>query len=131
MPCLSAPISPPAIRCPRCKIAARLARAIPGSSRRRVALRQLERRLEEIAPGCRKRASIMSNASGGRRCRTRSHWSNSLGIYESLPREVRDKLKIAKGNVCAGCIRAKLKRYGLEQTLRDLDSARRIEKEKR
>ena len=72
----------------------------------------------------------MSNAAGSS-CHTRSRWGRSLEeIYNALPREIRDRIKITKSNVCAGCIRAKLRRNGLEHTLKRLDEARRCEREK-
>ena len=67
------------------------------------------------------------NATGAG-CGTRAHWGKSLQIYDALPREIRDRLKIARSNVCAGCVRARLKREGLEATLRQLDQARRLER---
>ena len=51
----------------------------------------------------------MSANGTGRACRTRAHWGKSLEIYDSLPRELRDRLKIPKNDLCDGCIRAKLR----------------------
>ena len=73
----------------------------------------------------------MTNSVGGRGCRSKSHWRDKWEIYDSLPREVRDKLKIARSNLCVGCIRNKLRRDGLEAVLKELDFQRRLCREKR
>jgi hypothetical protein len=54
-----------------------------------------------------------------------------MAIYDSLPREIRDKLKISRNNLCAGCVRNSLRRYGLDDELRSLDIERRFRREKR
>jgi hypothetical protein len=73
----------------------------------------------------------MSINSTGPGCRSKSHATHHMAIYDSLPREVRDKLKIANGNLCAGCIRNQLRRFGLDYLLSNLDFSRRFEREKR
>jgi hypothetical protein len=76
----------------------------------------------------------MSINSAGRGCRLKSHAgdpAHRMAIYDSLPREVRDKVKIARSSLCCGCIRNQLRREGLEAVLQDLDWASRFEKEKR
>jgi hypothetical protein len=79
----------------------------------------------------RQAARAMSINSTGRGCRSKSHAAHHMAIYDSLPREVRDKLKIANGNLCAGCIRNQLRRFGLDYLLSNLDFSRRFEREKR
>lgn len=72
----------------------------------------------------------MSGNSSGSGCRNRSHNGRGIEIYDALPREVRDKLKVARSNLCPGCVRNRLRREGLEATLRDLDFERRRRREK-
>jgi hypothetical protein len=60
-------------------------------------------------------------------CRRKGHRGTAahrMAIYDSLPREVRDKIKIANSPLCCGCIRADLRRDGLEAVLRELDIRR-------
>jgi hypothetical protein len=56
----------------------------------------------------------MSGNAIGRGCRTKSQHRDRWAIYEELPRELRDKLKIAKDNLCARCFRNELRRSGLK-----------------
>ena len=76
----------------------------------------------------------MSVNSTGRGCRRRAHQGDAahrMAIYDSLPREIRDELKIARNNLCAGCIRNELRWRGLERVLDSLDLERRYVHEKR
>jgi hypothetical protein len=76
----------------------------------------------------------MSTNSSGRGCRSRAHW-DAWAIYESLPREIRDALKIAESNLCCGCVRNHLRRYqkrwgpqtALQRMLADMARWRRTE----
>ncbi len=73
-----------------------------------------------------------ANASGpGPSCRGRNHYGKSMAIYDDLPREVRDKIKIAPTDLCCVCIRNKLRRSDLDVVLSDLDFQRRYRREKR
>jgi hypothetical protein len=72
------------------------------------------------------------NATGAG-CRSKSHGGDAahrMAIYDSLPHEVRDKVKIASESLCCGCIRNLLRRQGLEATLKRLDTWRRFHREK-
>ena len=62
-------------------------------------------------------------------CRSGSHYRERWAIYESLPREVRDRLKRARGNLCAGCVRNSIRRNALEFELKSLDRERRYRRE--
>lgn len=72
----------------------------------------------------------MSMNSSGRGCRSKSH-RDTFPIYEALPRAVRDKIKIARTDLCCGCLRNKLRRYGIDFVLDNLDNERRFRREKR
>ena len=74
---------------------------------------------------------MTANNTSGWHCRSRAHAGRSQEIYDALPREVRDRIKIAKTKVCCGCIRNRLRRVGLETLLAEMDRSRRIEREKR
>jgi hypothetical protein len=71
----------------------------------------------------------------GRGCRLTHGHQADLDIYETLPREVRDALKIAESNLCCGCVRNSLRRFqrwygpeeGLQMKLRELERWRRTE----
>jgi hypothetical protein len=81
------------------------------------------------------------NASGGSTCRSRPHYFERWEIYESLPVEIRDELKMARSNLYAGCIRATLRRQirtnggnqaaAISVVVNDLARARRMQKERR
>jgi hypothetical protein len=73
----------------------------------------------------------MSGNAIGRGCRTKSQHRDRWAIYEELPRELRDKLKIAKDNLCARCFRNELRRSGLKWVLAQLDMGRRARPERR
>jgi hypothetical protein len=77
----------------------------------------------------------MSDLNVGERsgpgCRSPSHYKDRWAIYDSLPREVRDQLKIARDNLCVGCVRNMLRREGLTTALMRLDRWRRMRREKR
>lgn len=73
----------------------------------------------------------MSGNASGPGCRSRAHFGKSMKIHHGLPREVRDKIKIAHTDLCSGCIRNKLRRLGFDPVLSDLDIQRRRKKEKR
>lgn len=72
----------------------------------------------------------MMNSRGRHGCRIKAHAAKRWEIYDSLPREVRDRLKIDKNNLCAGCIRVRIRREGLETVLEDLDTWRRLRRER-
>lgn len=75
----------------------------------------------------------MSINPTGRGCRTKSHWGDAahrMAIYDSVPREVRDQLKIAKVNACAGWIRNELRRDGLEAVVKRLETNRHYHPER-
>ena len=72
------------------------------------------------------------NVSGpGCKAKAHSGLAKQMEIYDGLPRKVRDKLKIARSNLCTGCVRNSLKRLGLEAELVSLDIERRFRREKR
>jgi hypothetical protein len=72
----------------------------------------------------------MSNSSA-RGCRRKGHYNNRWAIYDSLPREIRDELKIARTSLCAAYVRNRLRHEGLEQMLAHLSFRRRLQKERR
>jgi hypothetical protein len=74
--------------------------------------------------------AAMSVNSGGAGCRSRAH-NDDMAIYDTLPHEIRDKLKIAKDNLCSGCIRNQLRRDGFDFTATMLDFHRRRRAERR
>jgi hypothetical protein len=68
--------------------------------------------------------------SSGRGCRGKGHHHKRWDFYESLPREIRDELKIARSSICAGCVWNQLRRDGLQRSLKDLCRHRRYRREK-
>ena len=50
--------------------------------------------------------------------------ARDLSTYDKLPLRIRDKLKIARDNMCAGCVRLMLRRVGIEATAAWLDHER-------
>jgi hypothetical protein len=64
----------------------------------------------------------------GHGCRRKAH--HSIEIYDALPRPIRDRLKIARTNLCPGCVRARLRKEGLQRLLHDLDFFRLVEPER-
>jgi hypothetical protein len=71
----------------------------------------------------------INNATGSG-CRLKNHAYDRMATYDSLPREIRDKLKIANSNICARCIGNRLRREGLDATLEHLDRTRHYHKER-
>jgi hypothetical protein len=76
---------------------------------------------------CGDRAVSNASATGG--CRSRPHWRDRWAIYDALPAEVRDRLKIARADLCAGCIRNRLRKQGLKAVLHGLDFWRTHDRE--
>jgi hypothetical protein len=68
----------------------------------------------------------MSNISGGG-CRRHAR-VDPMAIYDRLPRAVRDGLKYAPADFCAGCVASDLRRHGLDWTVRQLAEARHHER---
>jgi hypothetical protein len=64
----------------------------------------------------------MTNFIVGEFCSARSH-ARDLPIYDQLPLDVRDRLKVARTNLCAACI-ARMARRDLAATLQWLDHER-------
>jgi hypothetical protein len=82
--------------------------------------------------------SVNSTRSG---CRLKSHQGDAahrMAVYDSLPREIRDRVKIARTSLCCGCVRNELRQLqrlvgtnaGLEQMLQRLDISRCMEPER-
>jgi hypothetical protein len=65
----------------------------------------------------------MTNFVGDLGCGSAAH-TRDLAIYDRLPQPIRDRLKISRDHLCAGCIRLMLRRSRLEATAAWLDHER-------